>query len=168
MMLDPRLGVINDVLVRIGVLETYRAWFAEPDYALLAALLVEIWHGFPFFALLILAALKAIPGDLYEAAACDGARAWRQFVHVTLPQLRMIIVASVVLRVISLVNSPEILLILTGGGPGRSTQVLSLYAFLKAYKEFNFGYASALATVMFLLLMLFSWAYVRLSNVMKD
>jgi multiple sugar transport system permease protein len=80
----------------------------------------------------------------------------------------MIIVASVVLRVISLVNSPEILLILTGGGPGRSTQVLSLYAFLKAYKEFNFGYASALATAMFLMLMLFSWAYVRLSNVMRD
>ena len=57
---------------------------------------------------------------------------------------------------------------LTGGGPGRSTQVLSLYAFLKAYKEFNFGYASALATAMFLMLMLFSWAYVRLSNVMRD
>jgi len=168
MMLDPRLGVINDILVRLGVLDTYRAWFADPDTALLAALLVEIWHGFPFFALLLLAALKAIPNDLYEAASCDGARAWRQFIHVTLPQLRMIIVASVVLRVISLVNSPEILLILTGGGPGRSTQVLSLYAFLKAYKEFNFGYASALATVMFLLLMLFSWAYVRLSNVMKD
>jgi multiple sugar transport system permease protein len=167
-MLDPRLGVINDVLVRMGVLTTYRAWFAEPDLALAAAMAVEVWHGFPFFALLLLAALKAIPQDLYEAAACDGAKAWDQFVHVTLPQLRMIIVASVVLRVISLVNSPEILLILTGGGPGRSTQVLSLYAFLKAYKEFNFGYASALATVMFLLLMLFSWAYVRLSNVMRD
>jgi multiple sugar transport system permease protein len=168
MMLDPRLGVINDVLVRMGVLTTYRAWFAEPDLALAAAMAVEVWHGFPFFALLLLAALKAIPQDLYEAAACDGAKAWDQFVHVTLPQLRMIIVASVVLRVISLVNSPEILLILTGGGPGRSTQVLSLYAFLKAYKEFNFGYASALATVMFLLLMLFSWAYVRLSHVMRD
>ena len=168
LMLDPRLGVINDVLVNIGILESYKAWFADPSTALGAALVVEIWHGFPFFALLLLAAMKAIPDDLYEAAACDGARAINRFLYITLPQLRMIIVAAVVLRVISLVNSPEILLILTGGGPGRSTMVLSLYAFLKAYREFDFGYASALATIMFALLMVFSFLYVRLSNVMRD
>jgi multiple sugar transport system permease protein len=168
LMLDPRLGVINDLLVKVGVLSTYKAWFADPDTALASALVVEIWNGFPFFALLLLAGLKAIPHDLYEAAACDGARAWRQFVHITLPQLKTIIVASVVLRVITLVNSPDILLILTGGGPGRSTLVLSLYAFLKVNKEFNFGYGSALAVILFLLLMVFSYLYVRLSNVMKD
>jgi multiple sugar transport system permease protein len=168
LMLDPRLGVLNDMLVRIGVLGSYKAWFADPDTAMAAAMVVEVWHGFPFFALLLLAALKGIPGDLYEAAATDGAGLWRQFVNVTLPQLRVVIVATVVLRVISLVNSPDILLILTGGGPGRSTQVLSLYAFLKANKEFNFGYASALSVVMFLLLMVFSYAYVKLSNTMRD
>lgn len=168
LMLDPRLGVLNDMLVRIGILGSYKAWFADPDTAMLAAMVVEVWHGFPFFALLLLAALKGIPGDLYEAAATDGAGLWRQFVHITLPQLRVVIVATVVLRVISLVNSPDILLILTGGGPGRSTQVLSLYAFLKANKEFNFGYASALSVVMFLLLMVFSYAYVKLSNTMRD
>ena len=168
LMLDPRLGVINDLLIRAGILSTSKAWFADPDTALAAALVVEIWNGFPFFALLVLAGLKAIPQDLYEAAACDGARAWRQFVHITLPQLKVIIVAAVVLRVITLVNSPDILLILTGGGPGRSTLVLSLYAFLKVNKEFNFGYGSALAVVLFLLLMVFSYLYVRLSNVMKD
>ncbi|WP_343715372.1 sugar ABC transporter permease [Inquilinus sp.] len=168
LMLDPRLGVLNDILVRIGLLGSYKAWFADPDTAMAAAMVVEVWHGFPFFALLLLAALKGIPGDLYEAAATDGAGLWRQFMHITLPQLRVVIVATVVLRVISLVNSPDILLILTGGGPGRSTQVLSLYAFLKANKEFNFGYASALSVVMFLLLMVFSYAYVKLSNAMRD
>ena len=168
LMLDPRLGVINDLLVKVGVLDSYKAWFADPTTALAAALMVEIWHGFPFFALLLLAGLKGVPKDLYEAAACDGASAFRQFLHVTLPMLKMIIVATVILRVISLVNSPDILLILTGGGPGRSTQVLSLYAFLKANREFNFGYASALSVVAFVLLMAFSWLYVRLSNVMRD
>lgn len=168
LMLDPRLGVLNDILVRVGILGSYKAWFADPDTAMAAAMVVEVWHGFPFFALLLLAALKGIPGDLYEAAATDGAGLWRQFVHITLPQLRVVIVATVVLRVISLVNSPDILLILTGGGPGRSTQVLSLYAFLKANKEFNFGYASALSVVMFLLLMVFSYAYVKLSNAMRN
>jgi multiple sugar transport system permease protein len=168
LMLDPRLGVINDLLVKVGVLDAYKAWFADPTTALAAALMVEIWHGFPFFALLLLAGLKGIPKDLYEAAACDGAGAVRQFRYVTLPMLKMIIVATVILRVISLVNSPDIILILTGGGPGRSTQVLSLYAFLKANREFNFGYASALSVVAFVLLMAFSWLYVRLSNVMRD
>ncbi len=168
LMLDPRLGVINDLLVQAGVLTSYRAWFAEPGAALFAAMLVEIWHGFPFFALLLLAGLKAIPGELYEAAEIDGARGWQQFRFVTMPQLKMIIVATVILRVISLVNSPDILLILTGGGPGRATQVLSLYAFIKANKEFNFGYASAIAVVMFVLLMAFAYLYVRRSNVMKD
>lgn len=168
LMLDPRLGVLNDLLVKIGIFDDYKAWFADPDTAFAAALAVEIWHGFPFFALLLLAGLRAIPPELYEAAACDGAGALDRLRFITLPQLRMIIVAAVVLRVISLVNSPDIILILTGGGPGRSTMVLSLYAFLKVNKEFNFGYGSALAVVLFALLMLFSYCYVRLSNVMKD
>jgi multiple sugar transport system permease protein len=168
LMLDPRLGVINDMLVKIGVLDTYKAWFADPNTALAAALTVEIWHGFPFFALLLLAGLKAIPQELYEAASIDGAGPVKQFRFVTWPQLKTIIVASVVLRVISLVNSPDIILILTGGGPGRSTLVLSLHAFLKVNKEFNFGYGSAIAVVLFILLMGFSYLYVRLSNVMKD
>jgi multiple sugar transport system permease protein len=168
LMLDPRLGVINDLLVKVGLLEQYKAWFADPGTALAAAMTVEIWHGFPFFALLLLAGLKGIPKDLYEAAAVDGAGAVHQFLHITLPMLKMIIVATVVLRVISLVNSPDILLILTGGGPGRSTQVLSLYAFQKANREFNFGYASALSVVMFALLMVFSYLYVRLSRVMRE
>lgn len=168
LMLDPRLGIINAALVGLGVLDGFKAWFADPAWALPAAILVETWHGFPFFALLLLAGLKGIPTELYEAAEVDGARLWHHFLYIQLPGLRMIIVASVVLRAISLMNSPELLLILTGGGPGRSTQVLSLYAFQKAYREFNFGYAGALSVVMLLLLMVGSYVYVRRSNVLKD
>ena len=168
LMLDPRLGVINAALVGLGVLDGFKAWFADPAWALPAAILVETWHGFPFFALLLLAGLKGIPTELYEAAEVDGARLWHRFLHIQLPGLRMIIVAGVVLRAISLMNSPELLLILTGGGPGRSTQVLSLYAFQKAYREFNFGYAGALSVAMLLLLMAGAWIYVRRSNALKD
>lgn len=168
LMLDSRLGVINDVLVRLGALSSYKAWFADPGTAMIGAIVVEAWHSFPFFTLLIMAGLKAIPVDLYKAADIDGAGSFSQLRLITLPMLRTIIAAAVILRVIGLVNSPDLLLILTGGGPGRSTEVLSLYAFQNAYKDFNFGYAGALSVVMFVLLMLFAWVYIRLSKVNQD
>ncbi|WP_245197380.1 sugar ABC transporter permease [Labrys sp. LIt4] len=168
LLLDPRLGVINDLLLKAGILGSYKAWFADPSTAMAAAILVEAWHGFPFFALLLLAGLKGIPADLYKAANIDGAGPLAQLRLITLPMLRTVIAAAVILRVIGLVNSPDLLLILTGGGPGRATQVLSLYAFQAAYKDFNFGYAAALSVVMFVLLMLFAWAYIRVSKVNKD
>jgi multiple sugar transport system permease protein len=166
LMLDPRLGVINDILMRLGVLGEYKAWFADPRTALATAAVVEAWHGFPFFTLLLLAALKGVPDELYDAAAIDGAGAMQRLWHITLPRLKMVIVATVVLRVIGLVNSPDLLLILTGGGPGHATQVLSLYAFETAYRSFDFGYASALSVVMFGVLMAFCYLYVRVSGVM--
>ncbi len=168
LMLDSRVGVVNDLLVMVGALESYKAWFADPNTAMAAAIFVEAWHSFPFFTLLIMAGLKGIPSDLYKAADIDGAGAFAQLRLITLPMLRTIIAAAIILRVIGLVNSPDLLLILTQGGPGRSTQVLSLYAFESAYAEFNFGFAGALSTVMFVLLMLFAWAYIRLSKVNQD
>lgn len=168
LLLDSRLGVVNDILTRLHLLSGYKAWFADPNTAMGAAILVEAWHGFPFFALLLLAGLKGIPADLYKAATIDGAGRLSQLRLITLPMLRTIIAAAVILRVIGLVNSPDLLLILTQGGPGRATQVLSLYAFQTAYKDFNFGYAGALSVVMFLLLMVFAWAYVRLSRVNEE
>src|SRR5258708_19744261 len=98
----------------------------------------------------------------------DGGGVVRKFWYGTMQQLKTIIVAAIVLRVISLVNSHEIILILTGGGPGRSTLVLSLHAFLKAYREYNFGAASAVAVLIFGLLMALSYFYVRVSNVMRE
>lgn len=168
LLLDPRLGVINDIFVRIGLLNAYKAWFADPNTALAATILVEAWHGFPFFALLFLAGLKGIPEDLYKAAAVDGAGSFTKFRLITVPMLKTVIAAAVILRVISLVNSPDLLLVLTGGGPGNATQVLSLYAFQTAHRDFNFGYAGALSVVMFLILMIFATIYIRLSRITKE
>ncbi|MEZ5861378.1 MAG: sugar ABC transporter permease [Geminicoccaceae bacterium] len=166
LMLDSRLGVLNDILVRLGILDQYKAWFADPSTALVTAVVVESWHSFPFFTLLLIAALRGIPDEMHQAAAVDGATAVQRFWHITLPMLKVVIVAAVVLRVIGLVNSPDLLLILTSGGPGHATMVLSLYAFETAYRGFDFGYAGALAVIMLLLLMVFAWAYVRVSGVM--
>ncbi len=168
LLLDARIGLVNAMLVGLGILNDNHAWFADPAWAMPAAILVEAWHGFPFFALLLLAGLKGVPGELYEAAAVDGASLWHRFRHIQIPSLRAIIVVSVVLRAIGLMNSPDLILILTGGGPGRATQILALYAFQKAYREFNFGYAGALSVVMFVLLMAAACVYVRVSNTLRE
>lgn len=168
LMLDFRLGVINDVLVKLGLMPEYQAWFANPATAFPALLVVALWQNFPFFALLLLAGLQGIPEDLYEVAAVDGANYWQRFRHITMPLLKPITVAVVVLRVIGMVNSPDLVLILTEGGPGHSTELLSIYAFSTAYERFDFGYAGAQSVIMLILLMIFTVIYVRVSGVAKE
>jgi len=164
LLLDSRLGVINDMLVRIGILDSYHAWFADPTTALIGVLFVGLWRGFPFFALLLLAGMQSIPDDLYEAASVDGANAWRKFISITLPLLTPIILVSVTLRTIAVINSPDLFIILTGGGPGRATHVLSFFAFNTAFSELNFGYSAAISVVMLVLVTFFTMLYMRLVN----
>jgi multiple sugar transport system permease protein len=168
LLLDSRLGVVNDLLVHVGLLHGYVAWFAQAETAMGAVLVVDLWKNFPFFTLLLLAGLQGVPEELYEAAEVDGANAWYRFWRITLPLLTPVIVASVILRVIGLVNAPDLMIILTHGGPGLATHVLSLLAFNSAYTGFNFGAAAAIGTVMLALLMLFTSAYVRVSGVTRE
>jgi len=168
LMLDPRLGVINDLLMKLGIIPNSQAWLANAQTAFPTVLLVALWQGFPFFTLLLLAGLQGIPDDLYEAAAVDGANRRQQFLYITLPMLTPVIVTVVVLRVIGLVNSPDLIIILTGGGPGRTTEVLSSFAFQTAYSSFNFGYAGAISVVMLVILMVFTIVYVRVSGVARE
>jgi multiple sugar transport system permease protein len=167
LMLDSRLGVINDVLIRLGITDTPRAWFTSPQTALFEVLAVELWKNFPFFTLFILAGLQAIPQELYDASGVDGATAWQRFRTMTVPLLAPVIVAAIILRVIGLFNSPDVLLILTGGGPGNATQTISLYGFQTAYLKFDFGYAAAISVLALACLMAFTVVYVRISGVTK-
>lgn len=168
LLLDSRVGVINDVLLRLGLVQTYVAWFAQAETAMWSVLVVDLWKNFPFFTLLLLAGLQGVPDELYEAAEVDGAGAWYRFLGITMPLLTPVIVAAVILRVIGLVNAPDLMIILTHGGPGLATHVLSLLAFNSAYTGFNFGAAAAIATVMLVVLMVFTSAYVRVSGVTRE
>ena len=168
LLLDSRLGVVNDLLVRAGLLSNYVAWFAQAETAMGAVLVVDLWKNFPFFTLLLLAGLQGVPDELYEAAEVDGANAWYRFMRITLPLLTPVIVAAVILRVIGLVNAPDLMIVLTHGGPGLATHVLSLLAFNDAYTGFDFGAAAAVATVMLLLLMVFTSLYVRVSGATRE
>lgn len=152
-MYDFNLGLINDLGLRLGLLAEPVPWLAQPRTAFWAVVLVLIWQGFPFFAIVVLAGLQSIPKDLYEAAAVDGATAWQGFVRITLPCLMPVLMTALLLRTIWVANSLDVILVMTGGGPGYATHTLPLYAFIKAYSSLEFGYGSALALILTVMLM---------------
>jgi multiple sugar transport system permease protein len=159
-MYDGNSGVINDILVRIGLLNAYFPWLANNATALPAIMVALMWQGFPFFAIMILAGLQAIPDSLYEAAEVDGASAWQKFSRITLPMLVPILFTSILLRIIWVANSMDVIYIMTGGGPGYATHTLPVYAFIRAYKALDFGYAATLAIYLTVFLVVFVAFYV--------
>ncbi len=163
-MLDFNLGVVNQLGVWLGLLAHPIAWMAQPGTAFVAVIVALIWQGFPFFAVTLLAGLQAIPAELYEAAALDGAGTVGSFRHVTLPGLAPVMATALLLRMIWVANSLDVILVMTGGGPGTATETLPLYSFLQAWSGLDYGYGSALAVVLTLLLLGGVVAYVLRSD----
>jgi multiple sugar transport system permease protein len=157
---DPNIGVANELLLRLSIIQTAVPWLADPGTALYAVIATLTWQGFPFFAVMILAALQGIPKSQYEAAAIDGASRWRQFRHVTLPGIAPVLATAGLLRVIWVANSIDVIFVMTGGGPGYATHTLPLYAFIKARQNLDFGYGSAIAVSFTLLLGVFVVFYI--------
>ena len=146
---DGSLGVLNYVLVKVlRILPQGVGWLSEAGTAMAAVIFVNIWRGFPFFGISFLAGIKAIPGELYEAAAVDGANAFQRFVHVTLPGLRNIVIIVVLLSTIWTFNDFAIVYILTKGGPGGATMVLPVFTYEMAFGAQRLGDAIAVALYM--------------------
>ncbi len=151
-MYDGNYGVINDVLVKLHVLDQYVPWLAQSDTALLSVIVTIVWQGIPFFAIMLLAGLQTIPRELYEAAEVDGASPWKSFWMITLPMLTPTIFVTTLLRIIWVANSVDVIFAMTGGGPGYSTLTLSVYTFVKARTALDFGYASTMSIYLTLIL----------------
>jgi multiple sugar transport system permease protein len=152
-MLDFNLGVLNQIGVRLGLLSASVPWLAQSGTAMAGVILALVWQGIPFFAVTLLAGLQAVPAELYEAASMDGAGAWGKFRHVTVPGLASVIATALLLRMIWVANSLDLILVMTGGGPGTATQTLPLYAFLTAWAGGNYSQGSALAVMLTILLL---------------
>ena len=152
-MYDFNVGVLNDILLRTGLAREPIPWLAQPDTAFGAIVLALVWQGFPFFAITILAGLQTIPAEHLEAAEIDGATRFQRLWHVTLPAIRDVILTALLLRTIWVANSLDVILVMTGGGPGYATHTLPLYAFLRAYTGMQFGYGAALAIVLTIILL---------------
>jgi multiple sugar transport system permease protein len=163
--LDPRpSGVFNDILMRLGLIELPKAYLATRGLALLLVIIIEAWRYFPFAMLMILARLQAVDKTLYEAADVDGANAWHKFRYVTLPELRYILGAIFLLRLIWTFNKFDDIFLLTGGGFG--TNVLPVLTYQFSFRLFDFGKGAATAMILLAILIVFLVIYA--STVMKN
>lgn len=160
LLLDPN-GVVNFALQQGGLIDAPIAWFADLHLALPAVTVMNIWAGYPFFMVSLLAGLQGIPADLYEAAAVDGASWFRRFFHVTLPALRPIIISMALLDIIWTSQQFPLIWMTTGGGPLSKTEMLSTYTYKLAFSEYQFAQASASAVIMLIVALVLAALYVR-------
>jgi multiple sugar transport system permease protein len=161
-MLDPLYGVANHLLMVVGAIDAPMAPLSQRALAMPIVVLMNIWFGFPFMMVSIIAGLAAIPHELYEAARVDGARLWQEFWYITLPGLWQIISVLVVLRTIWVFNNFEFIFLTTGGGPVDATTTLPIYAFQIGWQRYDLGRMAAIAIVMIALLSLLLALYMRL------
>ena len=150
LLMQPRFGVINDVLSRVFGLEPV-LWTAKIETAMISLIIVDVWEWTPFVFLMVLAGLAGLPRDPYEAADIDGANAWHKFRDLTWPFLKPVIAIVVLLRVMDAFRIFDQVFILTRGGPAGATETLSLYLYKIAFQFFDLGYASAMSLFMLVL-----------------
>jgi len=136
-------------------------WLGSPGWAIHAAILADVWKTSPFVVLLLVAGLRVIPRELYQAALVDGADSWYTFRHITLPLLKPVILVALLFRTLDAFRVFDVIYVLTGGGPANATETLSIYAYKVLFQTLQFGYGSTLAVMVFLGTGAISLFYVR-------
>ncbi len=153
---NPVVGPIPHWLFALGLMGAPDNILSDPRHALWGPIVANVWWGVPFFAITLLAALQSIPDDIYEAAAIDGAGAVERFRSTTVPFLAPTIAITVLLRTVWIANFADLIVVMTRGGPADSTQILASYIFTQAFQRLDFGYASAIAAVLLVLLLAYA------------
>ncbi len=160
LLLNPH-GVINFVLLELGLIQEHMEWLSDRKLALNAVTFINIWSGYPFYMVSFLAGLQGIPDDLYESGRVDGANGWQLFRFITLPQLKPIIISLALLDFIWTIHQFTLIWMTTGGGPMRSTEVLSTYTYKAAFSSHEYSIASTLAMVILAICTFVAIFYVR-------
>jgi ABC-type sugar transport system permease subunit len=155
-------GIANAALAHMEVIREPVVWLIQPKLAWIPVILADVWKTTPFVALLLLAGLQNIDASLYEAARIDGASAWRQFLHVTLPLLKPAILVALIFRTLDAFRVFDLIYALTGGGPGTSTEPIALYTFNSLLQNLQFGYGSALSVIVFVITFGLALLYIRI------
>ena len=154
-------GALNRFLEGLGLISDPIPWLNSSDTALVAVILVNIWLGIPFNVVLLHSGLQAIPEEVYEAGALDGATGARSFAHLTLPLLRPVVSVVLLLGVIYTIKVLDLIIGLTGGGPANATQTLATRSYEMSFVEFDFGQGAALSNVLIAIALAFSIVYLR-------
>ena len=160
-LLNGDIGIINYVLMNIGVLEEPVAWLTRPDMALYGVIGANIWFGIPFNMMLLTGGLSGLPNDVFEFASIDGANALQRFVYLTIPMMRRTIAATLMLGIIYTFKVFALIWVMTGGGPVNATNVLTTWSYQFSFEFFDVGQGAAIANVLFVLMFVISIFYVR-------
>ena len=163
---DARIGWINYYLAKVGV--PPQVWLGDADLAFMAIVVTDIWQWTPFIFIIVIAGLQALPADVMEAGRIDGANVLQQVFLIKLPMLRSILLIAFLLRLIDVFRGMEVMYIMTGGGPGRATELLSLHIYNRAFNAQQLGYASAIAVLLIVIVFTLSLAVLMLANPMRD
>lgn len=160
--LNSDFGILNGILFASGIIQEYIPFLANPSLAKLSLIMATVWKEGPLAAIFFLAGLQLIPHELYEAAKIDGGGGWKLFRHITLPLLKPIILIVVVYETITAILVFDIIYVMTGGGPGDSTSMISWFAYAEIFKNLNLGHGVALAVIIALMILALILAYLRL------
>lgn len=161
MFYHPEFGVLNYVLHVFRVGDKPLEWIADPNLALWSILIVDIWQWTPFVFLIMLSGLRALPKEPFESAVVDGASSWQMFRYITVPLLQPAIVVAVLIRCIDAFRIFDKVFVLTMGGPGSTTEVLSLYTYLTGFRYLSTGYAAALSYILLIIIVVISTFFIR-------
>ena len=154
-------GALNALLTQLGILSEYKVWLADPVWAMALVIFANVWKETPFIVLMALAALQGIPTTLYEAGRVDGASPWQTLWKITLPLLKPVIMVAALLEVIWSFQTFDLVYVITSGGPFNSTELVAYRLYLQTFKFFNFGYGSAMAYLVTLILLIPAFFYIR-------
>lgn len=160
-MFNSQAGIVNWVLVQLGLADQFIDWFGSTEYALWAEIIANIWNQTPFYMLMILAGLQTVPQHQHEAAMIDGASSVQRFFYVTLPNIRGVLMIVTSLMVIWNFNNFDLIWTTTQGGPVNATMTLSVYVYRNAFVGLDVGYAAAIGMVWLAILLSFSSFYIR-------
>ncbi len=161
---EPNFGALNALLRAVGLQRLAVGWLGAPEVAIFAIIAVSCWRYTGFHMMIMLAGLQTVPDELYEAARIDGAGGWQQFVHITLPSLRRIVMVDALLVTVGSVKIFDLVQVMTAGGPGYASDVLATFMYKSAFTFDRMGYSAAIAVVMLVLTLLLTVAYIRLTN----
>ncbi|HHT73739.1 MAG TPA: sugar ABC transporter permease [Firmicutes bacterium] len=159
---NPHYGMFNAILTKLGLIDSYRVWLADPFWAMHAVILADVWKMAPFMTLLILAGLQPISEDVYDAAEVDGASTWTKIRYIVGPLLRPALLVAVVLRTMGAFKVFDIIYIMTSGGPADSTKVLTFYTYEQAFRYYRIGMGSAVSWLITLVLLILIVVYIKL------